>query len=431
MSKHRDEKNTGDLGVLAGMVEAVRADAPAESVWWDARRNLMGRLEGSREVSVVTRILRGSRSRRIGWAAALGIVVVVVALLIGLNPWARGPGQAFAAVVEQFRSARTMTCTVITQGEGLPTVRAEVAYKEPGHMRQTTIFPFGRNISVFDTTQMRTLVLIPATRQFMEMDYSELLPDLPANRTAISDIEKLRTLPDRANELLGEREMDGRKVLGFLVTEGGTRVTAWVDAETWDVVRVESEWALAPGMRVVMTDFQFNVDLDDSLFSLTPPEGYTRLEYQMDLSTLNEQDLIRLLRSWAEHDKDRLFPPALDYTSLAKGAVKMGFSAKKTDFSAKEMGFLAKVKEYRAAMKEAEQFGAHMTRGMMFLMLIMKPENDWHYAGEGVQLGEALIPICWWRPDGSDTYRVIYGDLSIEDVAPEDVPSAQERQDAE
>jgi len=72
-----------------------------------------------------------------------------------------------------------------------------------------------------------------------------------------------------------------------------------------------------------------------------------------------------------------------------------------------------------------------MTRGMMFLMLIMKPENDWHYAGEGVQLGEALIPICWWRPDGSDTYRVIYGDLSIEDVAPEDVPSAQERQDAE
>ena len=69
-------------------------------------------------------------------------------------------------------------------------------------------------------------------------------------------------------------------------------------------------------------------------------------------------------------------------------------------------------------------------RATMFVRA-MKPENDWHYAGEGVQLGEAPTPICWWRPDGSETYRVVYGDLSIEDVAPEEVPSAQEKQDAE
>ena len=71
-----------------------------------------------------------------------------------------------------------------------------------------------------------------------------------------------------------------------------------------------------------------------------------------------------------------------------------------------------------------------VTRGFMF-MYAMKPENDWHYAGEGVPLGEAPTPICWWRPDGSETYRVIYGDLSIEDVAPEDLPSAEQRQDTE
>jgi hypothetical protein len=47
---------------------------------------------------------------------------------------------------------------------------------------------------------------------------------------------------------------------------------------------------------------------------------------------------------------------------------------------------------------------------------IMPADNDWHYAGSGVKLGQAEVPICWWKPAGSQTYRVVFGDLSVRDL---------------
>ena len=57
-------------------------------------------------------------------------------------------------------------------------------------------------------------------------------------------------------------------------------------------------------------------------------------------------------------------------------------------------------------------FAEASQRTMVFVMGL-KPENDWHYAGEGVVLGDAKTPIAWWKPDGADAYRVIRGDLSV------------------
>ena len=51
-----------------------------------------------------------------------------------------------------------------------------------------------------------------------------------------------------------------------------------------------------------------------------------------------------------------------------------------------------------------------------------KGEGKWYYRGKGVKLGKADKAIFWYRPKGSQTYRVIYGDLHVEDVAPENLP---------
>ena len=42
--------------------------------------------------------------------------------------------------------------------------------------------------------------------------------------------------------------------------------------------------------------------------------------------------------------------------------------------------------------------------------------------GKGVKLGDNSRVVCWYRPKGSMTYRVVYGDLSIKDVATKDLP---------
>jgi len=57
----------------------------------------------------------------------------------------------------------------------------------------------------------------------------------------------------------------------------------------------------------------------------------------------------------------------------------------------------------------------------MFLMRELSKSN-WHYAGADVKFGDAEKAIFWYRPEGAETYRVIYGDLSAKDVAAENLP---------
>jgi hypothetical protein len=62
-----------------------------------------------------------------------------------------------------------------------------------------------------------------------------------------------------------------------------------------------------------------------------------------------------------------------------------------------------------------------MGRHLLFIRFF-KGQGQWHYNGQGVKLGDADKPIFWYQPQGSQTWRVIYGDLSVKDVAPENLP---------
>jgi hypothetical protein len=64
---------------------------------------------------------------------------------------------------------------------------------------------------------------------------------------------------------------------------------------------------------------------------------------------------------------------------------------------------------------------AKVVRGITFPHRL-PPESDWNYTGKDVKFGDADKAIFWYRPQGSDTYRVIYGDLSVKDVAKENLP---------
>lgn len=66
---------------------------------------------------------------------------------------------------------------------------------------------------------------------------------------------------------------------------------------------------------------------------------------------------------------------------------------------------------------ELDEFMKNITDAFVFPRLHVK--NDWHYEGKGIELS-SLEPVCWWKPDGSETYRVLYGDFKIEDVHPDD-----------
>jgi hypothetical protein len=74
--------------------------------------------------------------------------------------------------------------------------------------------------------------------------------------------------------------------------------------------------------------------------------------------------------------------------------------------------------------KETTTLMLKVMRGVVFAQTL-KPENDFHYVGAGVRFGEAEKPVCWWKPDGFKSYRVLYGDLSVRDVMPDNLPAAK------
>ena len=325
--------------------------------------------------------------------------VIIIAVIIGLNYFGDSitvTSTAYAEIVERLHNARTMIYTASG------TTDIEIAFKKPGYMRTT--MP-GDYVTAIDWTQGKGISTLPTRKQFIEMEMSNL-PNDPAQQQ-FNVIEKLRTLPDRADEELGTREIDGRVLQGFRVTEEDVINTVWIDPQTRDLVRVETEFINAPGMNVVMTDFQFDVDLDDSLFSLTPPAGYTRIEVQADVSEVTEQDLIEYLRAWSSWTKDGTFPPTFNPMELQKVSMEMEQQGKFGD------GQTTEQQRDRDAMK--------MYRGIMFLTQL-PADSNWRYAGEDVKFGDVDIAIFWYRPEGSQTYRVIYGDLSVKDVAPENLP---------
>ena len=49
-------------------------------------------------------------------------------------------------------------------------------------------------------------------------------------------------------------------------------------------------------------------------------------------------------------------------------------------------------------------------------------KGSWKYVGKGVKLGDKERIVCWYRPQRSSSYRVVYGDLSVKDMAAENLP---------
>jgi outer membrane lipoprotein-sorting protein len=333
--------------------------------------------------------------------------VIIIAMLIGayyLGDSFNITGAAYAEVVERLHNARTITYTVESNSgiEYMPSITMEIAFKEPGYMRMST--PDGY-VSIIDSIQGKGISILPPKKQFIEIEMSGLQND-PAQQN-INVIEKLRSLPERADQQLGTREIDGREVQGFRVTEEGLINTVWIDIRTRQLVLVEMEFLNAPGMSGTMSNFQFDVELDDSLFNLTPPDGYTRLDIQVDTDEVSEENLIEFLRLWTTWVKDGSFPPTLDPTKLANSSMEMAAKGRFVDDQVSEQ------EQFEKSLK--------MTRGLMFL-LKMSPDSNWRYAGEGVKFGDAGTAIFWYRPQGSQIYRVIYGDLSVKEVAQENLP---------
>jgi len=404
MSQNSQDRNHEDLGVLREMIEAVRAETPDSSQYADARRRLIKKLETDKKENILMSAVRNTFRAKVRWVAVTGLAVVLVALALFLGPLGRSPGQAYAAVVEQLRNALTVSFNAawyFDENEE-PTI-IEMAFREPGIQRIVMTHQGSRLIEVLDTNLDQGIVLLPETKTYFEMDLASM-PSVERERIELIEFisREIKSLPDRADEILPEQVIDGRTVQGF---RAGGR-TIWIDMEAEALAYVDNELG---GTRMLMTDFRIDPeDLDDSKFSIMPPEDYvsvSKAPLVYDVSDPGEQDLIEYLRTVATWTEDHRFPATvnpLEVLSLQKEG-KLG-----------ESKFTTPEEE----QKEIQAFTRACQNAVMFVMK-MEPGNDWHYVGKGVEYGDSDTPIAWWKPEGAAAYRVVWGDLSVGDLSAE------------
>ncbi len=340
--------------------------------------------------------------------------VIITAVLIAFNQF-EASTPAFADIVRPLLTARTATYKMTVDMEGEPAQTIEGMFMEPSRMRQ--VMP-GGVIQIIDMPQGQMTTLMPTEKKAIIIEMENMSEDQQRQINmfhAIRNlIQKAQENEDESVEFIGEQKIDSVNAIGYRVSERIVYMTIWADAKTLLPIRIEYSMGEMMGMEatVIMSDFIFDVELDESLFEV--PEGYDVHTMQMDASLPGEEDFIQTLRLWSEAT-DGKFPSELNMKATAEffkaTTEKRGLDFEKDkapDFSDPQF------------QKFMDIF-AKINRGIMFAHTL--PEDaDWHYAGEDAKFGDAGTPIFWYRPEGSETYRIIYGDLSVKDVAPENLP---------
>jgi len=249
------------------------------------------------------------------------------------------------------------------------------------------------------------LQLFPDNKQAILIDLKILPDETPENYLAsIRDvIRELQDDPDVSMEQLPDSVIDGRNAVGFRAKTAHGDITIWADPETLLPIRLE---LLDNNTSTVCTDFQFDIDLDPSLFRMDIPAGYSTASGQLNYDDSVEKEVLEGLRIWAQILEDNQFPEDLTTATYQK---MPGLKKKLQNGTLK------------LSMQEQLDMGLKMNRFYQFVMSL-RPVQDWHYVGASVPFGDANKPVCWYKPIDSQTYRVVYGDLSVKDVREEDLP---------
>ena len=325
--------------------------------------------------------------------------VIIIAAVIGLNfLGVIGKSNiAWSDVIKPIFTAKTVKYDMVIGKEDSGAVITDMV---KGSRIRRTLEGIPQ-AAIIDLASSKVMVLEEESKTAIYVDLKNL-PSIPNYTEHLRNlITRLEEAPEFKVERLAEKLIDGKEAIGFLATCPGIEVVIWADAETGIPIRIEQK---ETNLNVICKNCQFDLEMDDSLFSMDVPAGYTLQQMGLDLTGSTEEDFIAGLRFLAEVG-DGFFPEDISIEYFVKNAIQIGekIGASKIPDSEK--------------LKAGEILGKFVT-----FLRFFKGEGQWHYAGNGVELGDATKAIFWYQPKDSQTWRVIYGDLSVKDVNEADLP---------
>lgn len=333
------------------------------------------------------------KSQMIKIAAA---AIIIIAVLIGINPFK--PSITIGQVIEPILNARTIIFDIIPGTDETGTVIHHIVVgsrirRTISNMPNITlVVDFESDKILFLDSEEKTAYYADIQGEFSNttQNYVKFLWDVINGIKDNPDIEKL-----------DEQIIDGREAVGFRGRGPNIEVTIWADSKTAFPIRINHRIGQKYS---ILKNFELDVPVDESLLNMDIPPGYTLKDAQMDLGNSTEQDFVESLRVWAEVIGDGIFPDSMGNEN--------------TDIAL----LVQKLDQMNISEEKATQMVYAFGKGMMFRGIINRRGDEWKYVGARVKLGEARKAVFWYEPEDSDTYRVIYGDLHVEDVAQENLP---------
>lgn len=398
---------------------------------------------------------RNRKMKRFMKLASTVALVALVMLGISFLGGEEVPNVAFADVVAQIKKAKTIQWkeTYLSEAIGkdqrskwLETLVVHRAFKAPGLYWSVSYDKRGNKLGVLVSDNVNL-------KEFW-IDYNDKQAGIRAIVVAFENVEDpfdwVTNQPDGKFRFVETKKVDGRAVNVFrhikkdvemkFRDELATRDRSydyWLDAKSKELVRVQSpgedffdpesdpillespqkEWSKKIPLAIVRHDIVFNVELDDELFSMRPPEGF---EFTVqERSDVTEEKMIEFLGLVAEFYDGRF--PELSEDSILwspPGTVEGKL------YASRPFSQWTKVER---KLNDIVQICRHKNQQFMpFIYFILNStvqvKDGWRYVGKGVKLGEAERIVCWYQLKKTKQYRAVYGDLSVKDISPDDLP---------
>lgn len=327
---------------------------------------------------------------------AAGLLVAVTACVVFGVLFRTQSTLAFAELIKPILTAKTARFNMVVETKQTVPQTIRMFVLEPNRCRQE--MPSGQ-ISIGNAGTY--MVLMPAQKTAIVVQ----MTDIPAQQKTADYFYFLRTnlraTDDDASskrEPLGRKKIAGREAIGFRVKRPNADMTIWGDPETGLPIVVEMTSDMMPDGKVTMSDFEFDVELDEELFKTEPPEGYTVQQRSMTMPA--EKDLIQALKMLSD-DNGGLFPATFGHTAISA-------------FIANWVQKHHKGAPNATLTKEVTDLTFPLTQGLMFAAML-PAESNARYAGKGIKSNDATQAVFWYLPKGATSYRVIYGDLSVKE----------------
>ncbi len=362
-------------------------------------------------------------------AAAAAVLLALTVVLWA--PSGFDSNAVFAQAVRQVRAAQTMafTMTMGVPNQDAPmSMRATI--KNPASMRVEAEMKVNDEsfamVQIFDYETQQMITLLEQQKLAQKIDMAGL-PRGDNPRDMISEFTKLD--PEEV-EYLRDEPFNGVDAHVYAIDAGAIKGRAWIDADT----NLPLRWELGnptlpddPNAKIVMDNFRWDVAVDDAMFDMTIPDGYQVRE--MDMSNAQPEDFAMMLRLYAALS-EQPFPTEFGpetLTGLPTVMMRPGMTPEENH--QRLVKVLTPIYGEEALTGEAigptmEQLGVTMGRGAIFLAGLAETAEDWRWVGGGATAGDSDVPLCGWKPKDGETYRVVYNDFTIREVAPDALPEA-------